>query len=399
MNPNISFSVRFLLCNNQPGAMTRIVADVASTLVRWGIPVTVLFPAVDWWDFRLFSIRRMRPSQRWKSRLKLTAEFLWRIPFKRRWCGFKYHAVDPRVQAIRHWISPTNLAWNTGEVTVVHPPYLIPHLLRTLPDPKIKIVSALHMNLEKAMESSHPETAAWFRHWVARERLVSVPRYTTSQAARQAAERLGISVQKVIYDGSVDLALFRPSPSGTRSGQLVISLYCDRNAQKGQREGVRAFRKLKAALPNVRLCSIGHVLPENVATFDRNYGFLHREALVDALQGSDIFVYPSLFDGFPAPPLQAMACATALVTTAVEGVEEYALHEQNAMVCAPGDVDQMFEQILRLAKDPQLRERLQANGPKTAEAFSLERGCQQLLDFLCEVHEEQPVASMEEALA
>jgi len=382
------FSVRFILSNNLPGSATRFTADTATVFARLGVPTTVLFPAVDWWDFRLFSISRTKFPGKWKLILKLASEMVANVPFRRKWCGFKYHPVDPKVRAARYLLTPSALDWRENEVTVVHPPYLIPHLLRTIPRPGIKLVSVLHMNLEKAMQSPHPETAAWFTHWVARDHFISVPRYTTSEAAKRAAERLGIQVRKVIYDGSVDLNLFRTASSKRREGPLVITLYCDPTPQKGQAVGVEVFKKLKSVASDIRLCSLGHVMKEHASVFDHNYGYLHGEALVNAFQNSDIFVYPSFFDGFPAPPLQAMACGAALVTTAVEGVTEYGEHEHNCLLCDPGDVEGIQDQVLRLIQNRELREALQLNGPKTAERFSVESSARQLLEFLREVHEE-----------
>ncbi len=382
--------VRFVLPTNLPGSMTRITAETTTTLARWGIETTVLFPAVDWWEYQRFTIARITsPVRRGKWLMRLAGELAWHVPVRRRWCGYRYYQADSRVRTERFVLAPSAMTWTEDEVTVVHPPYLLPHILRTLPHRGIAVVSALHINLEQALESPSAETAAWYRHWVARDRLITVPRYTTSQASREAAERLGIPIRRVIYDGSVDHTLFRPAPDRPGNTPLVVTLYCDPNPQKGQASGVDAIRLVRRDHPHVRFHAIGRVLPAHAAAFDRNHGYLHREAFVRALQESDIFVYPSLYDGFPAPPLQAMACGAAVVTTAVEGVREYAEHEQNALVCAPGDVAMLAGHIRRVIEDGELRRRLQANGPVTARRFSVERSAAQLLEFLSEVYEEE----------
>ena len=388
---NGNFTVRFLLSNNQPGSMTRITADTASTFARKGIRTVILFPAVDWWDYRLFALRWLKGRRRWKTLLKMAVDFSVGLFFRRKWCGFKYYAVDSHVGTTRYFLRPSASTWKENEMTVVHPPYLIPHLLRTLDHLNVPIVSALHMNLEKALKNPDPMTAAWYEHWVARERLVSVPRYTTSRTAKEAAERLGIPVRRIIHDGSLDLDLFHPARGpAERNGAPVVTLYCDTHPQKGQAVGAQAFRMLKGRHPNVRLCSIGKVIPEFASLFDHSYGFLHGTELVKAIQASDIFVYPSLYDGFPAPPLQAMACGAALVTTAVEGVNEYAVHEENALLCLPGDAEAIKNQVLRLIQDRELLRKLKTHGPETAQRYSVEQSAQQLLDFLREVHREMP---------
>lgn len=382
----VPFTVRFVLSTNRAGSMTRITAETASALARQGVAVTVLYPAVDWWDFRLFALLRTGGWRRWKARAALMAAGAGGLLNPRPWCGWRYHPVDPRVRSVRYGITPSAVDWKPDEITIVHPPYLVPRILSTLPHRGIKMVSVLHMNLEKAMASPSPVTSAWYRHWVARERLLRLPRYTTSLAAKEAAERLGIPVRRVIHDGCVDVSLFRPAPE-RREGPLEVLLYCETNPQKGQRFGVQALARLRSTHRGVRLSSVGRVLPDLAKAFDRNYGYLHREALVKVLQSSDLFVYPSWYDGFPAPPLQALACGAALVTTAVEGVQEYAVHGENALVSPPGDGDLLRAHVVRLIEDPALRHRLQTTGPEVANRFSLDKNIGELLDFLREVYE------------
>ena len=385
--PNPDFSVQFLLSNNLPGSVTRIVADTASVLARQGVPVTVLFPAVDWWDYHLFCLSRMRGLRRWKHAARLGWRALTGILVRRRWCGLRHHTVHSAVRTRRFLLTPSARAWSRESVTVVHPPYVMPHLLRTLPPHRVAMVGAIHVNLERAMQSDSPEAAAWFAHWVAGERLLSMARYTTSRESQAAVERLGIPIRAMIPNG-IDLRLFRPA--GMRpGGPLIITLYCDPTVQKGRDVGVEALRVVKAEAPDVRLRSLGLVTQEQARLFDENLGYLHGEAYAEALRSSDLFVYPSRYDGFPAPPLQAMASGAALVTTAVAGVNEYASHGENALVCPPGDAAALREQVLRLVRDPALRERLQRNGPQTAAAFSVEQTTARLLEFLSEVYEEQ----------
>ncbi len=381
------FSVQFLLSHNLPGSVTRLTADAATALAQRGIATTVLFPAVDWWDYQVFSLVRMP----WPGRCKHVAWLVWQVLmgalFRRPWCGFKHHAVHPAVRTKRFLLTPSARAWRDDSITVVHPPYLMPHLLRTLPRPTIAMVGAVHINLEEAMHSDVPEVAAWYRHRVASERLLSMPCYAVGEEARQAAERLGISVRTVIYNG-VDLRLVHPAGPARPEGPLVITLYCDTNAQKGTDVGIAALQAIKTEAPDVRLCSVGHLADKWSHLFDRNYGYLHGETYAEALRSSDIFIYPSRYDGFGVPAMEAMASGAALVTTAVGGVKEYAVHGENALVCEPGNAAALREQVLRLVRDRALRDRLRTNGLQTASSFSVEHNAEQLLAFLREVYEE-----------
>ena len=373
-------TVRFLMSNNRPSSVTRIVADTASVFARRGIATVVHYPAVDWWDYRVFTLSRLPLAKKAVGWARLMADLLIGCLARPAWCGFRLHSVDSRVRAVRYGAAPSARDWQEGDVAVVHPPYLLPALLNTIPTSRIKVVTVLHVNLEKALQSPVTETAAWYAHWVAFNRLLSVPTVVTSQEAEEAARRLGIRVDKLIY-GGIDLTLFRQAkkPAGN---PLTVTLYCDPNPQKGRDAGVEALRSVKKRFPEIRIGSLGNVTPEQSRDFDRNDGYLHGEEYARTLRESDIFVYPSLYDGFPAPPLQAMASGSALVTTAVEGVASYAQDGENCLLCRPGDAEGISRQVGRLIQDGSLRKHLRSQGPLTAEHFRIEHSAAQLLDFL-----------------
>ena len=99
-------------------------------------------------------------------------------------------------------------------------------------------------------------------------------------------------------------------------------------------------------------------------------------------QQTDVFIYPSLYEGFPAVPLEAMACGCALATTLVSGVEEYAAHGENCMTAAPGDVEAMFRNVQSLILDTNLRDRVREGGLRAAGRYSWKAATDRLVEFL-----------------
>ncbi|MDH7578553.1 MAG: glycosyltransferase family 4 protein [Bacillota bacterium] len=90
---------------------------------------------------------------------------------------------------------------------------------------------------------------------------------------------------------------------------------------------------------------------------------------------------PSWYESFPLPPLEAMACGTAVVTTCY-GVEDYALDGLNALVVPPRDHQRTAEALLRLINNPDLCTRLALAGIETAKSFSWDRAIRMLEEFL-----------------
>ncbi len=83
-----------------------------------------------------------------------------------------------------------------------------------------------------------------------------------------------------------------------------------------------------------------------------------RRDIPDLLAAADVFVSPTLQEGFPNAVLEAMAMSRAVIATDVAGNREAASHEENALIIPPADTTAIREAILRLQDDDALRERL-----------------------------------------
>jgi glycosyltransferase involved in cell wall biosynthesis len=93
------------------------------------------------------------------------------------------------------------------------------------------------------------------------------------------------------------------------------------------------------------------------------------ESLAKLYASADVAVCPSWYESFPLPPLEAMACGSAVVTTRI-GTEDYAFNEENSLVVPPMAPKKMAEAILRLLKEERFRESIQRKGTKTAAKFT-----------------------------
>lgn len=394
MRSRSNLSIRFVLATNLPGSVTRITAETASVLVRWGIPVTVVFPVVDWLDFKLFEISRLRPMQKLRWALSLAREVVVKGLLPRRWCGFSTYQADPAIRTIRFLRTPPLAGLQQKEMIVVHHLYLVPHMLVQACAHQSKIVGVVHINYQQAIQSPCSESSAWIKYCVAVLRSINIPWFAVSEEARRSAEEFGIPIQRVIHNG-VDLEKFRPGidPTKRKNEKLRVTLFCATNVQKGQRIGAEAISSLKGTFPEVFFSSLGTVLPEYRSLFDHDYGFLNGQAYVKALQETDIFVYPSLWDGFPAPPLEGMACGCAVITTDVEGVTEYAVGGENCLLVERGNVKMLRDRIVQLIQDESLRQKLRHAAPITAQNLGVEQSAEKLLDFLAEVYDSHSVKS------
>jgi glycosyltransferase involved in cell wall biosynthesis len=96
----------------------------------------------------------------------------------------------------------------------------------------------------------------------------------------------------------------------------------------------------------------------------------------------DVFVFPSLAEGFGLPALEAMACGCALLTTDCGGVSTFARAEQNCLMVPPGQPEQLARALERLIADSELRRRLAAAGVETAAELDRRKSLDRLADEL-----------------
>jgi glycosyltransferase involved in cell wall biosynthesis len=100
---------------------------------------------------------------------------------------------------------------------------------------------------------------------------------------------------------------------------------------------------------------------------------------------SRIYLCPSRWEGFGAANVEAMACGAALVTTSNGGSDEYAIHEETALVCEPDDTAALADNVERLLQDDELRIRIAKQGMQyVRETFDWDRSAEQLVTFLDE---------------
>lgn len=107
-------------------------------------------------------------------------------------------------------------------------------------------------------------------------------------------------------------------------------------------------------------------------------GFVHDKDLPAVYNLALASVYPSLYEGFGLPALEALACGTPLVTANNSSLPEVA--GDAALLVDAADTAAIAAAIRRVAGDAELRRRLSAAGPVQARRFRWEPAAQQILD-------------------
>ncbi|MDD5399887.1 MAG: glycosyltransferase family 1 protein [Sulfurimonas sp.] len=105
--------------------------------------------------------------------------------------------------------------------------------------------------------------------------------------------------------------------------------------------------------------------------FIRYLGFVSDSELAHIYNLATVFIYPSLYEGFGLPPLEAMACGTPVIVSSVASLPEVC--GDAALYVEPTDELDIKNKILVIAKDEKLREELSQKSKTQAAFFSWEK--------------------------
>lgn len=100
-------------------------------------------------------------------------------------------------------------------------------------------------------------------------------------------------------------------------------------------------------------------------------GLVSEDELIAIINAADVYVFPSFYEGFGLPPLEAMQCGTPVATSNCSCIPEVC--GNNAVYFDPHSPDDMAKQITKLYTDRTLHQRLKVSGKKHAEKYSWQR--------------------------
>jgi glycosyltransferase involved in cell wall biosynthesis len=103
----------------------------------------------------------------------------------------------------------------------------------------------------------------------------------------------------------------------------------------------------------------------------RFFGFVSDDMLAVLYRLASVFVFPSLYEGFGLPPLEAMAAGTPVITSNVSSLPEVV--GDAAVLIDPMDAGALADAMARVLGDPELRAGLIARGHERVKMFSWER--------------------------
>jgi glycosyltransferase involved in cell wall biosynthesis len=295
------------------------------------------------------------------------------------------------------------------ECDLVHIPNLF-SIPRALPCPYVMTVHDILEHMSRARE----QTGFWrSMHFQLTKRVLrgAARIFAVSNFTKLEIEKLfNIPAGRieVVYN-AIDERLLQSHASAS-DRQLIVEryqvtypflLYAGRiSPHKNVVRMIEAFSALKTELekdqvyPDLKLIIIGDDLSGNpdlrrtvirsgMQNDVRFLGFVPIEVLRTFYDAAKIFVFPSLYEGFGLPPLEAMAHGTPVVTSNVTSLPEVVGNA--AVLVHPENVFEIMRALHRVLMDQPLREKMKERSLRQATKFSWEKSVRRIRDVYQEV--------------
>jgi glycosyltransferase involved in cell wall biosynthesis len=191
----------------------------------------------------------------------------------------------------------------------------------------------------------------------------------------------GMKAERIstIYYG-VDLEKYRPVNRPANGTGLVFGTVARLVYQKGHTWLLEAIPRILEKYPQARWRFAGDgAKRSDLEAQAQRLGISHaveflgsRSDVQDLLGTFDVFILPSLWEGFPNVLLEAMACGLPVIATAVEGTVEMVLDGETGRLVPKEDTAALAAAMLELAGSAKVRQQMGKNGRARVEShFSL----------------------------
>ncbi len=199
----------------------------------------------------------------------------------------------------------------------------------------------------------------------------------------------------VVYNG-VDHNIFKPYNIKLLDKPYVLYIGSER-PRKNLGRLFEAFAKLKGEFPELKLVKIG--IPGRSERFREDtmkklgrLGIIRDVIFVDYASeltlahyysSAALLAYPSFYEGFGLPPLEAMACGCPVVTSNVSSLPEVV--GEAGIMANPYDTDSLAQAMRQVLTDDKLRDDMVRKGVEQAKRFSWEKTARETLEVYSKV--------------
>jgi len=233
------------------------------------------------------------------------------------------------------------------------------------------------------------------------ERIITVSEFSKKDISRyikypeEKIEIIPPAVDHNLYYQNRDRSILEKY--GIKENENVILYVGAEEPRKNIQLLIDSFRKLKNKIPQVKLLKVG--MPNYIGVRKKLLkqieslglqqdvifaGYVSETDLAKIYNAVDLFVFPSLYEGFGMPPLEAMACGTPVITSNTSSLPEVVGNA--AIITDPYDTEGLAEKMYTLLTDQTLCRSIIKKGLARSKVFSWEEAAKKTLEVYEQVN-------------
>jgi glycosyltransferase involved in cell wall biosynthesis len=201
----------------------------------------------------------------------------------------------------------------------------------------------------------------------------------TSAECRDVAARHGLPEHYVLFTGTLE-------PRKNLGGLLAAYSMLPRELKRQHPLALVGAKGWLDAAINRAIQDLRLAGDEVIRT-----GYVPRSDLPALYSGASAFVFPSLYEGFGLPVLEALACGAPVISADVTSLPEAA--GSAAILVDPRQPEAVADALQRVLQDEDLRADLRRRGPAHAQSFRWDASARAVLDAMRRVTQARPSAS------
>jgi glycosyltransferase involved in cell wall biosynthesis len=217
-------------------------------------------------------------------------------------------------------------------------------------------------------------------------RIITVSEFTR----KQIIEWSEVAAEKVVNVGNGIESTYNPQGDSYALGFPYLLTVSNRKPHKNEFRIVEAFAKADLD-PQMHLVFTGEtteklsrwIETQEVCSRVDFIGSVPEERLPSLYRGAQALIFPSLYEGFGLPIIEAMACGTPVVTSNVTAMPETAGFA--ALFVNPRSIEEISNAMERITRDLSLRNQMRDRGIARAGKFSWEDTCDRVVQLLREI--------------
>lgn len=238
-------------------------------------------------------------------------------------------------------------------------------LLQSLPNPKIMYLHGI---------------TTWDPERMKRVLNLPIPKIAVAQYLVPLVKSVGRGeVLGVIPNGIDRSEYFMSVDESEKDG--VGTIYSS-NAAKDPKTTIASIQKISALRPElpIRIFGTERKPKELARALHRRFPSVQQAR--ELYSKSLVWILASMSEGFPAPPLEAMACGAVPVATDCGGPRDIVVDGENGFLVEVGNIDQIVDRVMLLLNDNGLRDRMRSKAQNTVDKFNWEESIDQLENVL-----------------